>query len=144
MGQPDSNENRGKVDVMYNNLIEIIISKKEEEKRGIYFIRNEKQEEFLSYGKLFRLAWQQKEKMKQAGLEKGTEVILQYEDNRSFVIAFWACILGKMVPVPQAVHREKESMEHIFKIYQKLNNPIISTIAARRKEITQYAKEQNI
>lgn len=144
MGQPDSNENRGKVDVMYNNLIEIIISKKEEEKRGIYFIRNEKQEEFLSYGKLFRLAWQQKEKMKQAGLEKGTEVILQYEDNRSFVIAFWACILGKMVPVPQAVHREKESMEHILKIYQKLNNPIISTIAARRKEITQYAKEQNI
>lgn len=137
-------ENRRKVDVMYNNLIEIITSKQKEENRGIYFIRSEEQEEYLSYGELFRRAWLLKEDMRHAGIREGTEVILQYDDNRPFVIAFWACILGKMVPVPQAVHKEKESIEHILKIYQKLKNPIILTTASRRKEITQYAKEQNI
>lgn len=112
--------------------------------RGIYFIRSEEEEEYLSYGELFQLAWKEREQMSMKGLYPGIEVILQYEDNRSFLIAFWACILGKMIPVPQGVQRGKESIEHILKIYQQLKNPFISTTNSRRKEITQYAKEQNI
>lgn len=129
---------------MYNNLIEVITSKKNVMDRGIYFIRSEEEEEYLSYGELYQLAGQQMEEMLASGIEPGAEVILQYEDNRSFLIIFWACILGKMIPVPQAVQKGKESIEHILKIYQQLKNPFIATMSSRRKEITQYAKEQNI
>ena len=76
------------MDVMYKNLIEVITSKREEDNRGIYFIRGEDAEEFLSYKELYELAWRQKQCMIKKGLKAKTEVILQYEDNREFLILF--------------------------------------------------------
>ncbi|MFD7663696.1 SDR family oxidoreductase [Streptomyces sp. NPDC059788] len=36
------------------------------------------------------------------GLRPGAKVVLQFDDNRGFVIAFWACVLGGFVAVPLA------------------------------------------
>ena len=104
------------MDVMYKNLIEVIISKGEEDNRGIYFIRSEDAEEFLSYKELYKLAWRQKQCMIEKGLKAKTEVILQYEDNREFLIAFWACILGRMIPVPLTAQKGRKSVEQVLKI----------------------------
>lgn len=129
---------------MYNNLIDVITSKKEVDSKGIYFIENEIQEEYLSYRELYTLSWQLKEQLREHGIMPGTEIILQYEENQSFLIAFWACILGRMIPVPQAVQKGKESVEHVLKIYHQLKNPLIITNQSRMEEILQYAKEQKI
>ncbi|SET49269.1 Acyl transferase domain-containing protein [[Clostridium] polysaccharolyticum] len=135
---------RGKVDVMYKNLIEVITSKVEENNRGIYFIRGEDAEEFLSYKELYELAWRQKQCMIEKGLKAKTEVILQYEDNREFLIAFWACILGRMIPVPLPAQKGKESVGQVLKIYRQLRNPYIATINSRRKEIVNDLDEKDV
>lgn len=129
---------------MYNNLIEVIASKREVTKKGIYFIQSEGKEEYLSYSELYISAWKLKECMIQSGIAAGTEVILQQSDNRSFLIAFWACVIGRMLPVPLSAQRGKESIERVLKIYRELKNPYIITNNARMEEIEQYAVEQKI
>ncbi len=129
---------------MYNNLIEILTSKKDVWDRGVIFIRSQEEEEFLPYGELYRLAKSQKESMTKSGVAQGTEVVLQYEDSKMFMVAFWACILGNRIPVPQAVQRGCESIQHVLKVYQNLKHPCIATTSARRKEIMQYAQEHKI
>ena len=132
------------MDVMYKNLIEVIISKGEEDNRGIYFIRSEDAEEFLSYKELYKLAWRQKQCMIEKGLKAKTEVILQYEDNREFLIAFWACILGRMIPVPLTAQKGRKSVEQVLKIYKQLRNPFIATTISRRKEINDAIDDENV
>lgn len=129
---------------MYKNLIEVIASKGEEDNRGIYFIRGEDVEEFLSYKELYELAWRQKQCMIEKGLKAKTEVILQYEDNREFLIAFWACILGRMIPVPFTAQKGRESVEQVLKIYRQLKNPYIATTNSRRKEIINALDEKDV
>lgn len=132
------------MDVMYINLIEVITSKGEEDNRGIYFIRGEDVEEFLSYKELYELAWRQKQCMIEKGLKAKTEVILQYEDNREFLIAFWACILGRMIPVPLTAQKGRESVEQVLKIYRQLRKPYIATTNSRRKEIVNALDENDV
>ncbi|GAA1297079.1 thioester reductase domain-containing protein [Saccharothrix xinjiangensis] len=41
--------------------------------------------------------------LRAAGLAPGDKAIFQFADNRDFVTAFWACVLGGVVPVPLGV-----------------------------------------
>lgn len=129
---------------MYNNLIEVIVSRREVTHKGIYFIQSEDKEEYLSYSELYISAWKLKECMVENGIAAGTEVILQQDDSRSFLVAFWACVIGKMIPVPLSAQRGKESIERVLKIYQQLKNPYIITNNVRMEEIEQYAIEHKI
>lgn len=129
---------------MYKNLIEVITSKRGVSERGIYFIRSDEQEEYLSYGDLLKEAWRLKECMLEDGISEKSEIILQDEESRSFLISFWACILGRMIPVPLSAQKGKESLESVLKIYRQLRNPYILTNDARMKEIRQYANENKI
>jgi|GEM_PF-1036535 len=55
-----------------------------------------------------------------AGLKPGSPVIFQIADNREFLQAFWACVLGGMIPVPMSLitdsgSKELERFEGIWK-----------------------------
>ena len=128
-----------RVGVMFSNLIEIISSKLEEEKHGVYFIQSEKEEKFLSYKELYQKAWKLKEYMRGNGVMERQEVILQLDDNESFLVSFWACILGKMIPVPLSAQRGKESIDRVLKIYQQLENPYIIANQSRLEELEEYS-----
>lgn len=126
---------------MFNNLIEVILSKVEEEKHGVYFIRSEKEEKFISYKELYQKAWKLKEYMRANGIMEKQEVILQLDDNEPFVISFWACILGKMIPVPLCAQRGKQSVNQVLKVYQQLENPYIIASEARYEELSEYSMQ---
>lgn len=134
----------GRVEIMYKDLIEVIASKREVREKGIYFIQNEEKEEYLSYRDLLKEAWNLKEDMLKSGIPMQSEVILQDEESRSFLISFWACILGRMIPVPLSAQKGKESLERVLKIYRQLRNPYILTNDARMRELRKYAKEKKI
>jgi acyl-CoA synthetase (AMP-forming)/AMP-acid ligase II len=96
-----------------------------EDNTGITFIHGENDEEFISYKELHGKALSALSGLQKTGLEKGQELVMQIEDNKTFIIVFWACILGGIIPVPVTVGNNPEHKLKIFRIWDVLINPFL-------------------
>lgn len=90
---------------------------------GITFIEKSDLEEFLSYRQLHQLALKALALLQSRGIQPKQEVVIQASDNKNFIIAFWACILGGIIPVPLSLGRSDDQKQKLFKVWQVLNNP---------------------
>ncbi|MGE5094971.1 MAG: AMP-binding enzyme, partial [Betaproteobacteria bacterium] len=70
---------------------------------GMLFHDAEGVETFVTYGELQARARSLLGSLLAAGFEAGSNVVLHLRGNREFFEAFWACVLGRMVPVPTPV-----------------------------------------
>lgn len=114
-------------DLTDQSLFDTIHVRKNVRKKGITFITADKEETFYSYADLFQGAKYLLADLQAAGIRKGEEVILQTDDNQNFLTAFWACILGGIIPVPVAIGRGKAGFDKVYKIWDNLNTPCILT-----------------
>lgn len=97
-------------------------------KRGIVFIDQGGQEGFLSYHELYQLAVEGLSVLQNHGLKPRDELVFQVEENRAFIILFWSCILGGIVPVPLSVGKNDDQKAKLINVWGILNNPyLIST-----------------
>ncbi|GAA4115508.1 surfactin non-ribosomal peptide synthetase SrfAB [Aquimarina addita] len=94
---------------------------------GITFIDERNSISHLSYKRLYLEACYKLNALQERGLSPGDELIFQFESNRNFVITFWACVLGKIIPVPVAFVAGRGTIEKICGIWKRLNNPFIIT-----------------
>ena len=90
---------------------------------GILFINGEQKETFLAYDALFNKALKLLGALQSKGLNSGAEVVFQVSRNEDFLVLFWACILGKMIPIPIAVAINKESQSRFDNVLNILSNP---------------------
>src|SRR5690554_5579646 len=88
------------------NLKGIIHGLKSSDK-GITFI-SRYDETFLSYAELLVQAEGILYKMQCRGMRPKDELVLQLDDNRNFILVFWACILGGIIPVPISTGNNEE------------------------------------
>ncbi len=107
----------------FKTLVDLIVSRQDETSRGITFILSEAEEHFVSYGELYLGARTLLYSLQSSGFKKGDEVIFQIDNNRQFMFAFWACILGGMIPVPVTTGTNDEHKLKLFKIWDILKNP---------------------
>ncbi|HEX2926937.1 MAG TPA: amino acid adenylation domain-containing protein [Ruminiclostridium sp.] len=107
----------------YKTLIDLIVSRQDEKSRGITFILGEADEQFVSYSELYHGSLFLLHSLQSAGFEKNDEVIFQIDNNRDFMFAFWACIMGGMIPVPVTTGTNDEHKLKLFKIWNILKNP---------------------
>ena len=113
-----------------------------EKQEGITFINGNKKTEYLSYKKLYLEATYLLYDLQQKGLKPGDEVIFQFQSNRNFVITFWACVFGKMIPVPITFGVGLEVMNKISNVWKKLENPwFITDLYSSKKTLTNYYLE---
>lgn len=86
----------------YATLTQKLIEHKNNKDRGLYFINGEKEEKFFSYSDLYDNATYILYNLQCKGVKAGDELIFQIkdEDNYAFLQIFWACLLGKIIPVP--------------------------------------------
>ncbi|RUT68621.1 amino acid adenylation domain-containing protein [Flavobacterium cupreum] len=96
---------------------------------GITFIDGPDGLEYLSYKKLYLEAGYILHALQERGLNPGDEVIFQFQSNRSFVITFWACVLGNFIPVPIVLGTTSDIVQKLNKVWQKLKNPYLITDA---------------
>ncbi len=61
------------------------------------------------------------------GMEAGDEMLLFIEDNRSFLCAFWACIMGGGIPIPVSVGRTGEHIRKLARVWKNLASPRLVT-----------------
>lgn len=93
------------------------------EARGITFIDSPEKEQFLSYAQLWKQAVQVVGHLQRKGVKPGDELVFQIPDNSSFVQVLWACILGRIVPVPISMAHKPEALEKLMKTWAVLRRP---------------------
>jgi len=112
---------------MFNNLVEVLEFQMNETQKGVFFIKSKENEKFISYQTLYQKAKGILHNLQSKGLSARTEVILQIEDDKEFLYALWACILGGMTPLPMPVGNTPEHKLRILRIWESLDNPFLLT-----------------
>lgn len=100
---------------------------KSDNETGITFIEGRDSTEHLSYKKLYLEACYKLYSLQEKGLKPGDELVFQFESNKKFVITFWACIFGKIIPVPVAYAAASNTLNKICGVWKTLKNPYVIT-----------------
>lgn len=95
--------------------------------KGITFINGADDEEFLSYQDVYDQMLLRLGYLQAKGLQPKDEVVFQLEDNKDFLLSFWACVAGGFIPVPLAVAHHQEGIAKLTKIWGILNRPTLLT-----------------
>lgn len=110
---------------------------------GITFIESRTDREHLSYGDLSARARLLLGRLQACGAQPRDEVVFQINGNRDFLIAFWACLLGGLVPVPLAVGTNEEHRRKAFLVWKTLNRPFLLADTARTLSLLEgHAEEE--
>lgn len=128
----------------YKTLTNMIVSRENEDNRGITFILSDTEECFVSYKELYFSALSLLHRLQSAGFKPKDEVIFQIDDNHKFVCTFWACILGGMIPVPVTTGTNDEHKLKLFKIWGVLNSPRIITTEDFIGKLAAYANKNGL
>ncbi|MBA4056630.1 MAG: non-ribosomal peptide synthetase, partial [Marivirga sp.] len=122
------------------NLVDVLLDRSKQNLLGITFIKSSNQEDFVSYSDLFDLALRVLFSLQTRGITAGDELVLQIEDNKNFLVTFWACILGGIVPVPLLVGRNDDQRKKLFQVWSLLNNPFLIISHGDLKQLENYAE----
>lgn len=108
---------------MPSTLVDILTSLKDSEEGYVAFVESSNEIDYLSYSALYSKALLRLGALQSQGILPCHEVILQVENNLDFVITFWACILGGIIPVPLSVGQTDEHKYKIIEVSKRLKNP---------------------
>lgn len=111
------------------------------EHRTITYITGKQEETVLTYAELYERAQALLYYFQAEGMKPGDELIILLRDNACFVEAFWAAVLGGIVPVPVAVGISDEHKAKLFRIYKKLERPYLYTDPENLDRLSSYAIE---
>ncbi|NLR57660.1 amino acid adenylation domain-containing protein [Chitinophaga polysaccharea] len=117
-----------------NTLIDLLEARKTD-MRGVSFIKNNSDKEHISYAALYDKAIRLLFYLQKKGLKPHDEVILQIEEPSSFLITYWACILGGIIPVPLAVGKTYDQYLKLFNVWDCLNSPSLVTTSGTLEKL---------
>ena len=112
----------------YNSLYNLFHERRHEEEKGISFIDSAADEVFLSYSDLYAFSKARLVQLQKASITSQDELVFQVVDLKEFIVTFWACILGGIVPVPLTVGTNDDHRQKLVNVWGLLDNPaLIST-----------------
>jgi acyl-CoA synthetase (AMP-forming)/AMP-acid ligase II len=128
---------------LYPTLIDLL-----EEARGkdrhIRFIDGETDESRLGFAELWDRATELLGSLQARGMQPGDELVIFSKSNESFVIAFWAAMLGGIVPVPVAVGISDEHRIKLFRILCQMRRGTLFTELSLLERLLEFAKSQQM
>jgi len=107
-------------------LAELLINNRSV-KRSISYLESETSERVVSYGELHDRALGILFHLQKLGARPGDKLIIYLANNEQFLDAFWAGMLGGIVPVPVALGISDEHKHKLLRIAKKLGKPFIYT-----------------
>ena len=105
---------------------------------GITFIEGSDAETFISYAQLYDNAMALLKHFQGKGLQQGHQLILFLNNNKLFLDAYWACLLGGIIPVPVAVGISDEHKSKLFRILNQLDRGWIYTDEKSYSRLQQF------
>jgi acyl-CoA synthetase (AMP-forming)/AMP-acid ligase II/acyl carrier protein len=112
--------------------------------RAVNFIESARDETRVGYDELWDRARGVLHHFQQRGLRPGDELILFTNSNEQFVDAFWACILGGIVPVPVAVGISDDHRAKLFRIFATLRRPHLYTEHNLARRLERYGTSHGL
>lgn len=112
--------------------------------RFIRFIDGEKDESVLSFDELWRRAVRLLGGLQRHGMQPGDELVVFTRSNETFVTAFWAALLGGIVPVPVAVGISDEHRFKLMRILQQMARGTLLTSAELRDRLREFADKRGM
>lgn len=93
--------------------------------RSITYLEGENDSREVTFGELYERAVGILYHLQRIGAKRGDKLILLLANNEQFIDAFWAAILGGIIPVPVAPGISDEHRHKLLRIARKLGNPFI-------------------
>ena len=128
---------------LYDTLTDLFADVKDRD-REIRFIDGDKDESSMRFAELWDASLALLGSLQAKGMKPGDELIIFSKSNKSFVIAFWAAVLGGIVPVPVAVGISDEHKFKLFRILAQLRNPTLFTEMDLLQRLLDFAKEREL
>src|SRR5210317_438184 len=128
---------------LYDTMIDMFADVKRRD-REIRFIDGANDESALRFGELWDAALALLGSLQARGMKAGDELIIFSTSNQSFVVAFWAAILGGIVPVPVAVGISDEHKLKLFRILSQLEHPTLFTEMDLLQRLLDFAEEREL
>lgn len=112
--------------------------------RWIRFIDGADNESTVAFAELWGRALGLLGVLQARGCEPGSELIIFSKSNERFLIAFWAALLGGIIPVPVAVGISDEHRHKLFRIARKLENPTLFAEPEALERLLSFAADKGI
>ncbi len=126
----------------FDILTEAIAQASQQTGPGITFVNGADKKETLSYQELYHRALCWLKLFQDAGLTPESEMVIQMADARQFLEVFWACLLGRIIPVPLSLGTNDESRRKLFNVWKMLNRPALLTTRAEMSRIAAFARAE--
>jgi acyl-CoA synthetase (AMP-forming)/AMP-acid ligase II/acyl carrier protein len=107
--------------------------------RSVTYLDGEHDERAISYGELHQRALGILYHLQKLGAKRGDKLILFLGNNEQFIDAFWAAVLGGIVPVPIAIGISDEHRHKLLRIARQLGKPFIYTDKRSLERIGAFA-----
>jgi acyl-CoA synthetase (AMP-forming)/AMP-acid ligase II/acyl carrier protein len=128
---------------LYDTLIDLLSDARSKD-RHIRFIDGEDDESTVSFAELWERALALLGSLQARGIQKGDELVIFSKSNESFVVAYWAAILGGIVPVPVAVGISDEHRHKLFRILRQLERATLFTEADLLERLLEFADKNKL
>jgi acyl-CoA synthetase (AMP-forming)/AMP-acid ligase II/acyl carrier protein len=129
--------------VGYKTLVDVFVNSKSKD-IGITFIEGSDKDEYLSYQSLYNHSLNVLAYLQSKGIRQGDELVLQLENPKTFIIVFWACILGGIIPVPLTLGRNDDYRLKLFNVWEILNNPHLIISQQNLEKLQVFAETKNL
>jgi|HubBroStandDraft_1064217.scaffolds.fasta_scaffold02331_6 acyl-CoA synthetase (AMP-forming)/AMP-acid ligase II/acyl carrier protein len=93
--------------------------------RSLVYLEGDSEQREVSYGELYERALGILYHLQRLGARRGDKLLLFLGNNEQFLDAFWAAILGGIVPVPVALGISDEHRHKLLRIARRLGEPYI-------------------
>ncbi|MEA2126056.1 MAG: hypothetical protein QOI80_2838 [Solirubrobacteraceae bacterium] len=107
--------------------------------KGIAFIRRDREDTLVTFPELLDAAQRVLAGLRAAGLQPGDPALFVFADNRDYITAYWACVLGGFVPTPVAVAPSYRSFNETTRKLQNawalLGRPVLLTDAGTAPDL---------
>ena len=123
---------------LYDTMIDLLVDRRDRD-RAIRFIDGEDDETRLSYADLWQRALALLGSLQARGMQPGDELVIFSKSNEQFVVAFWAALLGGIVPVPVAVGISDEHRFKLFRILTQLRRGTLFTELGLLEKLLEFA-----
>ncbi|HEY4214428.1 MAG TPA: non-ribosomal peptide synthetase [Steroidobacteraceae bacterium] len=109
--------------------------------RSITYLEGENDSRSVSFGELYERAIGILYHLQRLGARRGDKLILFLGNNEQFIDAFWAAMLGGIVPVPVAIGISDEHRHKLLRIARKLGKPFIYTERKLIERLSGFAEQ---
>ena len=121
-----------------------LIARNRDADRTITFIDSDAAEHTVTFGQLYDRAIGLLHSFQSSGLKQQDKLILFLTDNERFLEAYWAAILGGIVPVPVAVGLSDEHRHKLLRIASRLGSPWIYTDKQNLERLQSFASASGL